>query len=204
MALEASDLNDGTILQQTRQNTDARGNIQFEITLPSGRLLKSEFINKDNARKALFAWIESVKEQAVADSNAERLERAAKSRRPEKMDIERRPGDDQPLFRAGGARVDEERFSPEEKKDAAELLTAMTGVVPTETMTPEQERTKTGLERVLEHARKLDRPAEVDPLEFAKAQYDIQHKRVAELKDAERKLWQWSVIIETLEAKQDD
>lgn len=183
MALEASDLNDGTILQQTRQNTDARGNIQFEITLPSGRLLKSEFINKDNARKALFAWIESVKEQAVADSNAERLERAAKSRRPEKMDIERKPGDDQPLFRAGGARVEDIKPGP---------------IVPKETMEPAFSPNPDSQPKVIIPTVS---GVMVDPLEFAKAQYDIQAKRVAELKDAERKLWQWTVIIETLEEK---
>lgn len=210
MALEASDLNDGTILQQTRQNTDARGNIQFEITLPSGRLLKSEFINKDNARKALFAWIESVKEQAVADSNAERLERAAKSKRAGKMDIERRPGDDQPLFRAGGARVDDGK---------SELMSVPAGqadldkdglplgygdgpnpnrVVPTETMEPAFSPNPDSQPKVIIPTVS---GVMVDPLEFAKAQYDIQAKRVAELKDAERKLWQWTVIIETLEEK---
>lgn len=203
MALEASDLNDGTILQQTRQNTDVKGNIQFEITLPSGRLLKSEYINKDNARKALFAWIESVKEQAVVDSNAERLERVAKSMRPDKMDIERRPGDDQPLFRAGGARTKEMEAEQRQLAEANEANrkaweSLNEPEVPMETIKP------SAIHRIVEHARKLDQPAEIDPLEFAKAQHDIQAKRVAELKDAERKLWQWSVIIETLEEKGSD
>lgn len=199
MALEASDLNDGTILQQTKQNTDARGSVQFEIILPSGRKLTSEFIARDNAKKALYSWIETVKEQAVADSNAERLERAAKARRAAvgKMDIERKPGDDQPLFRAGGARV-------EDQKPNVESIEIVDSPRPDENaLTPQQEKTAQALTRVLEHARQLDAPAEVDPLAFAKAQRDLYSRKVEELKKAERKLWQWTTIVETLEENEE-
>lgn len=192
MALEASDLNDGTILQQTKQITDPKGNIQFNITLPSGRLLKSEFMRKDDAREALKKWLEVVKEQAVADSNAERLERAAKSRRGS-MDIERRPGDDQPLFRAGGARTKE----MEEEQKATKVADAVNRAA-----WESLDEIKPGpIVPLGTTSIPIKDTGEVDPLEFAKLQHDIQAKRVAELKDAERKLWQWTVIIETLEER---
>jgi len=189
MALEASDLNDGAILQQTRQITDERGNIQFAIKLPSGRDLKSEFMRKEDARAGIKKWLEVVKEQAVADSDAERLERAAKARRGN-MDLERRPGDDQPLFRAGGARgaIDEETG----------LEKPLPAKVPTET-TPAQQQTQKALERVLEHAKQLDQPTQVDPLEFAKQQRDIYAKQVEALLLAQKKLRQWTIIVENLE-----
>lgn len=196
MALEAADLNDGTILQQTKQTTDARGNIQFSIELPSGRTLKSEYISKDNARKALVAWLEVVKQQAVADSNEERLARARKSQNhgQQKMDIERKPGDDQPLFRAGGARVDEPTYSANDAGTAEKQLDAMSSGNPYRDAM---------VNPALQNIPKQDDSPELDPLEFARQQRKIYAERVAILKDAERKLRKWSVIVETLEAEDD-
>lgn len=191
MALESSDLNDGQILQQTRQITDERGNIQFNITLPSGRVLKSEFMRKDDARAGMRKWLDVVKEQAVADSNAERLERAAKARRG-KMDIERRPGDDQPLFRAGGARVDD----PVEERSHAAIDRA-------ESASPEQEQTKQALERAIERAHQLDTDTELYPLEFAKKQLKRYADRVEALRVAEKAFRQWSIIVKALEESDD-
>lgn len=198
MALETSDLNDGQILQQTKQVTDARGSIQFSIQLPSGRLLTSEFMSKDNARAGMRKWLEVVKEQAVADSNAERLERAAKSRRASgKMDIERRPGDDQPLFRAGGARVDDTKpYVP----DYVDQSSPNTDSSP---LSPEQERNKEALERVLEHAKQLDTDTELYPLEFAKKQLKRYADRVDALRAAEKAFRQWSIIVNALEESDD-
>lgn len=79
--IESSDLNDGDILQQTTQRNDGQGNIQFVITLPSGRVLTSEWISPDNRRQAVHAWLDVVKAQAVGDSEAEEQERNARLRR---------------------------------------------------------------------------------------------------------------------------
>ncbi len=180
MALESSDLNDGQILQQTKQRTDPKGNIQFVIKLPSGRDLTSEWIQKDNVRTAMKTWLEVVKEQAVADSNAERLERAAKSRRASgKMDIERRPGDDQPLFRAGGAR-----------ETVGELMAAEDATPPPAPKTAKIE---------IVDAPRPDENAEIDPLEFAYRQQHFYQQKVKALQIAEKKLRQWSIIVEQLE-----
>src|SRR5688572_15948742 len=163
MALESSDLNDGQILQQTRQITDERGHIQFAFKLPSGRDLKSEFMRKEDARTGIKKWLDVVKEQAIADSNAERLERAAKSRRGS-MDLERKPGDDQPLFRAGGARG---AIDPETGAEKP-LPAKMPAVVPTET-SPKQDSPS-----IIPDP---DLSGEVEPTSFAEKQlayYDLQ------------------------------
>lgn len=182
MALEASDLNDGQILQQTKQRTDPKGNIQFVIKLPSGRDLTSEWIQKDNVRAAMKTWLEVVKEQAVADSNAERLERAAKSRRASgKMDIERRPGDDQPLFRAGGAR-ETPTYEANDTGTAEQQL----------------EQMKPAKVEIVD-APRPDENAEADPLEFAYRQQHFYQQKVKALQSAEKRLRQWSIIVEQLE-----
>lgn len=67
MDLEASDINDGTILNATKQSTDARGNVQFRVTLPSGREIHSEWIKSDQRKQAMMAWLEKVKEQITSD-----------------------------------------------------------------------------------------------------------------------------------------
>lgn len=79
--IESSDLNDSDILEQTSQLNDGKGNIKFKITLPSGRELSSEWISPDHRRTAIHAWLEAVKAQAVADSEAEEAERNARLRR---------------------------------------------------------------------------------------------------------------------------
>lgn len=183
MALESSDLNDGQILQQTRQVEDARGSIQFNITLPSGRILKSEFMRRDDARAGMRKWLEVVKEQAVADSNAERLERAAKGKRGGKMDIERRPGDDQPLFRAGGARVEEDKpYVPDYVEQRTHAAIDRTESVPKEDLKP------------ISPNQEL-----VDPVDFAIQQRNIYAEKVDALRDAERKFKQWQTIVFALE-----
>lgn len=206
MALEASDLNDGTILQQTRQITDERGNIQFAIKLPSGRDLKSEFMRKEDARQGIKKWLEVVKEQAVADADAERLERAAKSRRGN-LDLERRPGDDKPLFRAGGARVDDKKPDDagptyEDYRRVAEA--PLPAKVPTGTtqhvisVPPgKADKDKDGLP--LGYGDGPHPDSVVDPLEYAKAQRDIYAKQVEGLLAAQKKLRQWTIIVENLE-----
>jgi hypothetical protein len=184
MALEHSDLNDGAILQQTRQIQDDKGHIQFAFKLPSGRDLKSEFMRKEDARTGIKKWLEVVKEQAVADSNAERLERAAKSRRGN-TDLERRPGDDQPLFRAGGAR------GPIDPATGTELpipAKAVPGpVVPMDTSP------------VLEY--RAASP-DVDPLDFAIQQRNIYAEKVDALRTAEKKFKQWQTIVFALEEQE--
>lgn len=71
MSLELSDLNDNTILQATVQENDANGNIRFKITLQDGHPLVSEWLSPDNKKVGLFAWIDVVKQQALARVNEE-------------------------------------------------------------------------------------------------------------------------------------
>lgn len=74
MALEAQDIGDSTILDQTKQYENGNGQIQFKITLPSGRELESEWLKPDMKKKAMVAWLDVVKAEAVADSDAARAE----------------------------------------------------------------------------------------------------------------------------------
>lgn len=202
MALEASDMNDGTILQQTKQLTDNKGQIQFNITLPSGRILKSEFMSKDNARQGMRQWLEVVKEQAVADSNAERLERAAKGRRG-KMDIERKPGDDQPLFRAGGARVADVVEVPGDPAGMENSYTHPAAKEPTYSANDYGTANK-ALDAMAKNAAAVNAAiADTDPLEYARTQRELYAAKVEELKHAEKRLWQWSVIVNQLEEKEE-
>jgi hypothetical protein len=70
---EAGDLNDSQILAATRQTKGQSGATQFSLTLPSGRKLVSEWIHEDNLKAALQVWLDTVRKQAVADANEERL-----------------------------------------------------------------------------------------------------------------------------------
>lgn len=178
MALEAADMNDGTILQATKQTKDDRGNIQFSISLPMGKELKSEFISPDNARQALKTWLEVVKEQAIAEAKEHRLAQQRKAMGP--MDVERKPGDDQPLFRAGGGRKSLDDVPMDEGTEASAKVSKDTKPV----------------------ARTSDAVPQ-NPLEFARAQYKLHLDKVTELKPQlrayEEGLAKWSVILESLE-----
>jgi hypothetical protein len=197
MALETSDLNDGTILQQTRQLNNDKGQVQFVIKLPSGRDLKSEWMRKDDARAGMRQWLEVVKQQAIADSNEERLERAARARRG-KMDIERKPGDDQPLFRAGGARGAIDPETGEEKP----LPTP--GVVGEPQRHVNKELVQDLIDTRVPTGTMLPDPAgEVEPTSFAEKQlayYDQQVRQYQPLLEkAVRRRHQWQTVLEALQ-----
>lgn len=61
---------DGEILSKTRQITNEQGHIKFEIELPSGRKVESEFFNPEFARKALLTWIATIKSEQESDKAA--------------------------------------------------------------------------------------------------------------------------------------
>lgn len=79
MALESSDLSDGAILDKTQQFSNGNGQVQFKIMLPSGRQLESEWIKDDLKKKAMVAWLDVVKAEAVADSDLARMEAREKA-----------------------------------------------------------------------------------------------------------------------------
>jgi hypothetical protein len=84
MALESSDLSDGSILESTQQFQNGNGQVQFKIVLPSGRELESEWLQPDMKKKAMVAWLDVVKQQAMEDADqarAEAREQAMKERR---------------------------------------------------------------------------------------------------------------------------
>ncbi len=88
MSFEQSDLNDGTILQSTRQIAGPNDTVKFAITLPSGREFSSEFFQNDRKREALHSWLQVVRQQAVMES--EEAEAAAKRAFFEKQALEKR------------------------------------------------------------------------------------------------------------------
>lgn len=80
--LEASDLNDGAILQATRQETGGpNGSLRFKIKLEDGHEVRSEWIAPDQARKAIIQWCETIRQTAV-----QRAQEAAARRRPPIVD----------------------------------------------------------------------------------------------------------------------
>lgn len=88
MSLEASDLNDGAILQATRQIGGANDTVKFVITLPSGREFSSEYFQNERKREALHSWLSAVRQQVVFES--EEAEAAAKRAYFEKQALEKR------------------------------------------------------------------------------------------------------------------
>ena len=68
--LEPSDVNDGAILNGTRQEAGPGESTRFRITLPSGREVVSEWIAPENIKKALLMWCETIRQQVAADANA--------------------------------------------------------------------------------------------------------------------------------------
>ncbi len=74
MALEGKDINDSAIIDQTQQLRNAQGKTQFKITLPSGRELESEWLSEDNVKKALWPWVDTVRNEMVADAEEQRAQ----------------------------------------------------------------------------------------------------------------------------------
>lgn len=74
MTLEANDINDKEILEQTRQENAPNGAIKFKIKLPSGREVASEWIAPDNQKGAILLWVAEIRNQIVADAAEKRAE----------------------------------------------------------------------------------------------------------------------------------
>lgn len=62
---------DGWILSNTKQITNNEGHLKFEIELPSGRKVESEFFNPEHARRALLTWIVTIKGEQESDKAAD-------------------------------------------------------------------------------------------------------------------------------------
>ena len=60
--LEGSDINDGQILQNTVVNTNDSGKVQYQITLPDGFVLKSDWVSQEQANRATTMWCDSVRQ----------------------------------------------------------------------------------------------------------------------------------------------
>lgn len=63
--IETSDINDKDILEQTRQ-LKQNGKVQYKFYCADGHVIKSEWINEDNARKGLIIWCDVVRNTLVA------------------------------------------------------------------------------------------------------------------------------------------
>ena len=69
--IEIADLNDGDIISATRKLSGDGGNtVAFEYTLPDGQNLQSEPVLKEHVGKAIFGWLEFVKQSIVEMSQA--------------------------------------------------------------------------------------------------------------------------------------
>src|ERR1017187_456057 len=67
--IEIADLNDGDIISATRKLSGDGGNtVAFEYTLPDGQNLQSEPVLKEHVGKAIFGWLEFVKQSIVERS----------------------------------------------------------------------------------------------------------------------------------------
>lgn len=71
---EGRDLNDTEILAATTRPPNDKGQVQFRITLPSGREMKSEWMIAEESKKGVIPWLEYVREQVDVDrANQEAL-----------------------------------------------------------------------------------------------------------------------------------
>jgi hypothetical protein len=67
--IEESQVNDRSIMEATViERQDHSGRMRFKTTLPSGRDLRSEWIQESDRTKAEILWAEAVRGQIVADS----------------------------------------------------------------------------------------------------------------------------------------
>lgn len=76
---EESDLNDSDILSNTRQNNGPNESMQFLFTLPSGRIINSEFVGPEDRKRALMAWIGAVRGEILSDLRETRRAKIAES-----------------------------------------------------------------------------------------------------------------------------
>lgn len=68
MGLEGRDISDSEILEATRQVVNDQGKLQFQINLPSGREVTSEFFPQDLRKKAMMTWLDVVRQSRVDDA----------------------------------------------------------------------------------------------------------------------------------------
>lgn len=67
VGIEASDINDGDVISGTRQMGGPNGTVIFQYTLPTGRVISAEPVQSDLVSKAIFPWIEFVKQTIVEE-----------------------------------------------------------------------------------------------------------------------------------------
>lgn len=64
---------DGWVLSNTKQLTSKQG-MKFEIVLPSGRKVESEWFAAEHARRALLTWIATIKAENESDQSNTRMQ----------------------------------------------------------------------------------------------------------------------------------
>lgn len=64
--VEPSDINDKDILEKTKQARNKQGSIQWKYTCEDGHVIQSEWINPENARKAIMIWCDVVRNTVAA------------------------------------------------------------------------------------------------------------------------------------------
>lgn len=67
-AVQASDINDGEIINKTQQETDDKGRMRFHYVLPDGSPLSSDWVMPDLVRSARWQWVEAVKGAIVGQA----------------------------------------------------------------------------------------------------------------------------------------
>lgn len=84
--LETSDISDKDVLYKTRQGKNDQGHIQFRYTMDDGHIIKSEWLNPDNARGSLIKWCDVVRSAMVAHAEeVAAAKRAAKKEQSEEQ-----------------------------------------------------------------------------------------------------------------------
>lgn len=80
MAMEGKDFDDKAIMAATRQEVGNNDSFRLSITMPlSGRSVTSEWIRQDKRREALFAWVNTIRNEAASDIADYEVERKAKA-----------------------------------------------------------------------------------------------------------------------------
>lgn len=113
MADMPSSGDDGQIIEKTVQHRNDKGWVQFEIVLPSGRKVNSEWLNEDQLKKALVPWVEAVKQQMQVD----REEYDAERRRASIKQRAAKAADPRLVSASGDALTAEDDLLPSEAKE---------------------------------------------------------------------------------------
>lgn len=196
--IEAADINDGDIINQTQSIDCGNGMMKYSITLPGGHPLECTPFLVERRRDMSKVWIATVRQQIV-----ERAGAAAAATRAASLKAIR---DKQ--MQGAGIQVAGQIPTPEEAR-------ALAQAIPPKPADP-------AIADAIVHQRRVDRQSEAtapaaseDPVEYAQQQYDraraelehwrnIKNKATKNEKAAQKAAEKWQLVLMSIEGEEAD